>query len=63
MLKNRDTDTALFVVIFQLVPTDKARKEDGVLDAEKKFEETHGAKGKEEENKEVGVGGDDDELD
>ncbi|KAF2794755.1 DUF1769-domain-containing protein [Melanomma pulvis-pyrius CBS 109.77] len=63
VLKNRDTDTALFVVIFQLVPTDKAKKEDGVLDAEKQFEEAHGGKGKGEENKEVGVGGDDDELD
>ena len=60
MLKDKSTDTALFVVIIQLVPIEQAKEEAGALDANKKLEETHGGK---EEAKEISVGGDDDELD
>jgi hypothetical protein len=59
VLKDRSTDTELFVVIFQLLPTEKA-KEEGVLDAEKEFEKDHAG---EKAEKEMHTGGDDDELD
>lgn len=60
MLKDRSTDTELFVVIFQLVPTEEAKKQ-GVLDAEKEFEKEHGVK--KGESKEIHTGGEDDDLD
>jgi hypothetical protein len=59
VLKDRSTNTELFVVIFQLLPTEEA-KEHGVLDAEKEFEKDHAGKKAE---KEMHTGGDDDELD
>lgn len=59
MLKDRSTDTELFVVIFQLLPTEDAKK-NGVLDAEKEFEKDHAGNKVE---KEMHTGGDDDELD
>lgn len=40
MLKNRETNQELFVVVIELVPTDEAKKE-GVEDAKEKFEEVH----------------------
>ena len=55
MLKNRDTNTELFVVIFQLIPTEQAEKE-GVETPEATFEKVHGGK-------EQATGGDDDDLD
>ncbi|KAF1938324.1 DUF1769-domain-containing protein [Clathrospora elynae] len=55
VLKNRETDKELFVVVIELLPTDQAKKE-GAEDAGKKFEETHG-------KEEASVGGDDDDLD
>lgn len=41
MLKNRETNQELFVVVIELVPTEAAKKE-GVEDAKEKFEEVHG---------------------
>jgi hypothetical protein len=52
VLKNRDTNTELFVVIFQLIPTEEAKK-DGVKDPEDQVEEIHG------DDKEVGKGNED----
>lgn len=43
MLKNRETNQELFVVVIELVPTEQAKK-DGVEDAKEKFEEVHGTK-------------------
>ncbi|KAF2476680.1 DUF1769-domain-containing protein [Lindgomyces ingoldianus] len=58
VLKNRESDTELFVIVFQLVPTKEARRKDGVQCPEEQFEMVHGTEGK------VGaVGEDDDELD
>lgn len=42
MLKNRETNKELFVVVISLLPTDKAKKEDGTADPKEKFEEVHG---------------------
>lgn len=61
MLKNRDTNTELFVIVFQLIPTEEARKEEGVLSPEEVFEKAHNGEGTAE--KETSVGGDDDDLD
>ena len=41
VLKNRETNQELFVVLIELVPTEEAKKE-GVEDAKEKFEEVHG---------------------
>ncbi|KAI8938699.1 hypothetical protein NX059_004565 [Plenodomus lindquistii] len=41
VLKNRETDTELFVVSIQLLPTEQAKKE-GVEDPEEKLNEVHG---------------------
>jgi hypothetical protein len=57
VLKNRETNQELFVVVMELVPTDQAKKQ-GVEDATEKFEEVHGketedlAKGAEKSDKE-----------
>lgn len=40
-LKNKDTNTELFVVVIQLCPTEQAVK-DGAKSAEAEFEEVHG---------------------
>ncbi|KAF2000185.1 DUF1769-domain-containing protein [Amniculicola lignicola CBS 123094] len=56
VLKNRDTNTELFVVNFELLPTEEAKKE-GVEDPEEKLKEVHG------DAKPMTAGGDDDELD
>jgi hypothetical protein len=56
VLKNRETNTELFVLNFQLLPTEQAKKE-GVQSPEVQVEKVHG--GKEEQT----TGGDDDELD
>ena len=61
MLKNRETNKELFVVLIQLVPTENAKKE-GVEDSKEKFNEVHGDGGEKEKASE-GAGGDDDELD
>ncbi|KAF2735611.1 DUF1769-domain-containing protein [Polyplosphaeria fusca] len=53
VLKDRETDTELFVIIFELLPTEEAKKADGAKDPEEKFEEVHGE----------GGAGNDDELD
>ena len=42
MLKNRETNTELFVILIQLLPTEQA-KDEGVEDPEEKFEKVHGA--------------------
>jgi hypothetical protein len=47
VLKNRETDKELFVVVIELLPTEQAKKE-GAPVPEEKFEEAHG-KGKEAE--------------
>lgn len=55
MLKNRETDQELFVVVIELLPTEQAKKQ-GVEDPQEKFEEVHGkteAKEKEEKNDEL----------
>lgn len=57
MLKNRETNKELFVVVIELLPTEQAKKE-GVEDPQEKFEEVHGKEG--DKAKE---GGGDDELD
>lgn len=59
VLKNRDTNKELFVVVISLIPTEEAKKTGDAPDPKEKFEETHG-KG---EKKEQTTGGDDDELD
>ncbi|KAF1949941.1 DUF1769-domain-containing protein [Byssothecium circinans] len=59
VLKNRETNTELFIVNFQLIPTEEATKEAGVESAEEIFEEVHGRKKTETQT----VGGDDDDLD
>ncbi|KAH7402893.1 hypothetical protein BKA66DRAFT_449713 [Pyrenochaeta sp. MPI-SDFR-AT-0127] len=59
VLKNRETNKELFVVLIQLLPTEQAKK-DGAEDPEEKLKEVHGedkVKGSASE------GGDDDELD
>ncbi|KAF2747454.1 DUF1769-domain-containing protein [Sporormia fimetaria CBS 119925] len=58
-LKDRSTNTPLMVICFQLVPTEKAKKE-GAKSPEELFEEVHG-KEKKEEKGDTGI--DDDELD
>ncbi|KAF2192194.1 DUF1769-domain-containing protein [Zopfia rhizophila CBS 207.26] len=58
VLKNKDTGTELFVIVFQLIPTEEAKKEEGVQNAEEKFEMVHGRNAKEES-----PGAYDDELD
>jgi hypothetical protein len=52
VLKNRETNKELFVVVISLLPTEEAKKE-GAKGPEEKFEETHNGKG----------GDDDDDLD
>ncbi|KAK3217474.1 hypothetical protein GRF29_1g3196388 [Pseudopithomyces chartarum] len=42
VLKDRSTNTELFVVIFQLLPTEEAKKEGGVESAEEMLEKVHG---------------------
>ncbi|KAH7078733.1 hypothetical protein BKA63DRAFT_408937 [Paraphoma chrysanthemicola] len=54
VLKNRETNKELFVIVISLIPTEEAKKTDGVADAEEKFEEVHHADAR---------GGDDDDLD
>lgn len=41
MLKNRETNQELFVVLIELVPTEEAKKA-GAEDAKEKLEEVHG---------------------
>ncbi|KAF2009312.1 DUF1769-domain-containing protein [Aaosphaeria arxii CBS 175.79] len=45
VLKNKETNTELFVVVIQLLPTVEA-EEDGAQSAEEKFEMVHGKEGK-----------------
>jgi hypothetical protein len=59
VLKDKSTNTELFVVIFQLLPTEEAQKE-GAKSPEEQFKEVHDDERKGEEGK---AGGDDDELD
>jgi hypothetical protein len=47
VLKNRETNKELFVVVISLLPTEEAKKE-GAKDPKEQFEETHSAKGGEE---------------
>jgi hypothetical protein len=49
VLKNRETNKELFVVVISLLPTEEAKKE-GAPVPEDKFEETHGAKDKENDD-------------
>lgn len=42
MLKDRNTNTELFVVIFQLIPTEEAKKETGIESAEDMVKKVHG---------------------
>jgi len=49
VLKNRETDKELFVVVIELLPTEQAKKE-GAPVPEEKLEETHGKEKKAEEN-------------
>jgi hypothetical protein len=56
VLKNRETNTELFVIIFQLIPTENAEKE-GAETPHAQFEKVHSGKA------EQTTGGDDDELD
>ncbi|KAF2260414.1 DUF1769-domain-containing protein [Lojkania enalia] len=58
VLKNCETNTELFVIIFQLVPTEQAQKE-GVQDPEEMVKEIH----KEEDEAKEKADDDDDELD
>lgn len=58
MLKNRETNHELFVVVIELLPTEQAKKE-GVEDAEEKFAEAHSKEGE----KEAGKDSKDNELD
>lgn len=53
VLKNRETNKELFVVVISLLPTEKAKKEEGAEEPEEKFVEVHGGD----------VKGGDDELD
>ncbi|EUC41496.1 hypothetical protein COCMIDRAFT_8809 [Bipolaris oryzae ATCC 44560] len=50
VLKNRETNQELFVVVIELLPTEQAKKE-GVEDAEEKFAEAHGKEGEKEAEK------------
>jgi hypothetical protein len=43
VLKNRETNKELFVVVISLLPTEDAKKE-GAPVPEQKFEQTHGEK-------------------
>ncbi|ORY04665.1 hypothetical protein BCR34DRAFT_572510 [Clohesyomyces aquaticus] len=63
VLKNRDTNNELFVINFQLIPTEEAKNEEGVLSPEEVFQKVHKGEGKAEKQEEVTVGGEDDELD
>jgi len=47
VLKNRETNQELFVVVIELLPTEQAKKE-GAEDPKEKFEEVHGGGGKKE---------------
>lgn len=58
VLKNRETNHELFVVVIELLPTEQAKKE-GVEDAEEKFAEAHSKEGE----KEAGKDSKDNELD
>lgn len=51
VLKNRETNQELFVVVIELLPTEQAKKE-GAEDPKEKFEEVHG-KEKEEKNEDL----------
>jgi hypothetical protein len=59
VLKNRETDKELFVVVISLLPTEEAKKGDEAKDPDEKFAEVHG---KEKETVQT-TGGEDDELD
>lgn len=52
MLKNRETNQELFVVVIELLPTDQAREE-GAEDPKEKFEQVHGSEKKEEKNEDL----------
>jgi hypothetical protein len=41
VLKNRETNKELFVIVISLIPTEEAKKQDGVPDPEERFEEVH----------------------
>ena len=49
MLKNRETNQELFVVVIELLPTEQAKKE-GAEDPKEKFEEVHGKDKKEKKS-------------
>jgi hypothetical protein len=53
VLKNRETDQELFVVVIELLPTEQAKKE-GAEGPKEKFEEVHGKEKKKEEENEDG---------
>jgi hypothetical protein len=44
VLKNRETNQELFVVVIELIPTEQAKKQ-GAEDPEQKFNEVHGKDG------------------
>ena len=52
VLKNRETNQELFVVVIELLPTEQAKKE-GAEDPKEKFEEVHGGGKKEEKNEDL----------
>lgn len=52
MLKNREINQELFVVVIELLPTEQARKE-GAEDPKEKFEQVHGSEKKEEKNEDL----------
>ncbi|CAN9267545.1 unnamed protein product [Alternaria alternata] len=52
VLKNRETNQELFVVVIELLPTEQARKE-GAEDPKEKFEQVHGSEKKEEKNEDL----------
>ena len=52
VLKNRETNQELFVVVIELLPTEQARKE-GAEDSKEKFEQVHGSEKKEEKNEDL----------
>ena len=52
VLKNRETNQELFVVVIELLPTEQAKKE-GAEDPKEKFEEVHGGGKKEDRNSDL----------
>ena len=64
VLKDRSTNTELFVIVFQLVPTEEAQQQ-GAKSPEDMFKSIHSEEAKDGKANvdEAKAGGDDDELD